>query len=67
VTRRFTRYLHPTRSELGELDDAAVEESMVEREFEYLAYDSTCLVEEDDEPPHELDAEALETTLGSLS
>ncbi|PGF18050.1 Glu-tRNA(Gln) amidotransferase GatDE subunit E [Natrinema sp. CBA1119] len=62
-TRRFTRYLHPTRSELGELDDAAVEESMVEREFEYLAYDSTCLVEEDDEPPHELDAEALETTL----
>ncbi|PCR90177.1 Glu-tRNA(Gln) amidotransferase subunit GatE [Natrinema ejinorense] len=62
-TRRFTRYLHPTRSELGELDDAAVEESRVDREFEYLAYDTTCLVEEDDEPPHELDAEALETTL----
>ncbi|WP_254530330.1 Glu-tRNA(Gln) amidotransferase subunit GatE [Natrinema gelatinilyticum] len=61
--RSFSRYLHPTRSELGELDDAAVEESMVEREFEYLAYDTTCLVEEDDEPPHELDAEALETTL----
>ncbi|ELZ17541.1 Glu-tRNA(Gln) amidotransferase subunit GatE [Natrinema limicola] len=63
ATRSFTRYLHPTRSELGELDDAAVEESMVEREFEYLAYDSTCLVEEDDEPPHELDDEALETVL----
>ncbi|ELY76314.1 Glu-tRNA(Gln) amidotransferase subunit GatE [Natrinema gari] len=62
-TRSFTRYLHPTRSELGELDDAAVEESKVDREFEYLAYDTTCLVEEDDEPPHELDAEALETTL----
>ncbi|WP_222919013.1 Glu-tRNA(Gln) amidotransferase subunit GatE [Natrinema sp. SYSU A 869] len=62
-TRRFTRYLHPTRSELGELDDAAVEESKVEREFEYLAYDTTCLVEEDDEPPHKLDEEALETTL----
>ncbi|SEQ23308.1 Glu-tRNA(Gln) amidotransferase subunit GatE [Natrinema salaciae] len=62
-TRSFTRYLHPTRSELGELDDAAVEESKVEREFEYLAYDTTCLVEEDDEPPHRLDAEALETTL----
>ncbi|WP_408958657.1 Glu-tRNA(Gln) amidotransferase subunit GatE [Natrinema sp. 74] len=61
--RSFTRYLHPTRSELGELDDAAVEESMVEREFEYLAYDTTCLVEEDDEPPHELDDEALETAL----
>ncbi|ELY53842.1 Glu-tRNA(Gln) amidotransferase subunit GatE [Natronococcus jeotgali] len=62
-TRRFTRYLHPTRSELGEIDDAALEESKVDREFEYLAYDSTCLVEEDDEPPHELDDEALETTL----
>ncbi|WP_255190816.1 Glu-tRNA(Gln) amidotransferase subunit GatE [Natronobeatus ordinarius] len=63
ATRRFTRYLHPTRSELGEIDEAALEESKVEREFTYLAYDSTCLVEDDDEPPHELDAEALETTL----
>ena len=62
-TRRFTRYLHPTRSELGELDEAALEESRVDREFEYLAYDSTCLVEEDDEPPHPLDGEALETVL----
>ncbi|ADD07158.1 glutamyl-tRNA(Gln) amidotransferase subunit E [Natrialba magadii ATCC 43099] len=61
--RTFTRYLHPTRSELGEIDEAALEESRVDREFEYLAYDSTCLVEEDDEPPHELDAEALETVL----
>ncbi|RQG97581.1 Glu-tRNA(Gln) amidotransferase subunit GatE [Natrarchaeobius oligotrophus] len=63
ATRTFARYLHPTRSELGEIDQAALEESRVEREFEYLAYDTTCLVEEDDEPPHELDAEALETTL----
>ncbi len=63
ATREFTRYLHPTRSELGELDDAAVEESKVDREFTYLGYDSTCLVEEDDEPPHRLDEEALETTL----
>ncbi|WP_058826145.1 Glu-tRNA(Gln) amidotransferase subunit GatE [Haloferax sp. Q22] len=58
AARTFTRFLHPTKSELGELDDAALEESRVEREFEYLAYDSTCLVEEDDEPPHELDHEA---------
>ncbi|WP_115862673.1 Glu-tRNA(Gln) amidotransferase subunit GatE [Halorussus litoreus] len=61
--RRFTRFLHPTKSELGELDDAAVEESRVDREFEYLAYDTTCLVEEDDEPPHRLDAEAQEVVL----
>ncbi|MFB6118489.1 Glu-tRNA(Gln) amidotransferase subunit GatE [Halosegnis sp.] len=63
ATRSFTRYLHPTRSELGEIDEAALEESRVDREFTYLAYDSTCLVEEDDEPPRRLDEEALETTL----
>ncbi|USZ68573.1 Glu-tRNA(Gln) amidotransferase subunit GatE [Halorussus salilacus] len=61
--RRFTRYLHPTKSELGEIDEAALEESQVDREFEYLAYDSTCLVEEDDEPPHRLDEEAQEVVL----
>ncbi|WP_254767959.1 Glu-tRNA(Gln) amidotransferase subunit GatE [Salinilacihabitans rarus] len=63
ASRRFTRYLHPTRSELGEIDEAALEESRVDREFEYLAYDTTCLVEADDEPPHRLDEEAIETTL----
>ena len=63
ATRSFTRYLHPTKSELGELDDAALEESRVEREFEYLAYDTTDLVEEDDEPPRRVDEEALETAL----
>ena len=61
--RSFTRYLHPTPSELGEIDEAALEESKVEREFEYLAYDTTCLVEEDDEPPHRIDDEALEVVL----
>jgi glutamyl-tRNA(Gln) amidotransferase subunit E len=62
-TRTLSRYLHPTKSELGELDEAALEESRVDREFQYLGYDTTCLVEEDDEPPHRVDDEALETTL----
>jgi len=61
--RTFTRYLHPTKSELGEIDEAALEESMVDREFEYLAYDSTCLVEEDDEPPHRVDHEAMAVSM----
>ncbi|RNJ26475.1 Glu-tRNA(Gln) amidotransferase subunit GatE [Halosegnis longus] len=61
--RSFSRYLHPTASELGEIDDAALEESRVDRQFTYLGYDTTCLVEEDDEPPRRLDEEALETTL----
>jgi glutamyl-tRNA(Gln) amidotransferase subunit E len=63
ASRTFSRYLHPTKSELGELDEAAVEESRVDREFEYLAFDTTCLVEEDDEPPHRIDDEALDVAL----
>ncbi|MFC6873117.1 Glu-tRNA(Gln) amidotransferase subunit GatE [Halobellus marinus] len=63
ATRSFTRYLHPTKSELGELDEAALEESRVDREFEYLAYDTTCLVEADEEPPHRLDEEAQAVAL----
>ncbi|ESS05161.1 MAG: glutamyl-tRNA(Gln) amidotransferase subunit E [uncultured archaeon A07HR67] len=61
--RELTRRLHPTKSELGELDQAAVEESRVDREFTYLAYDTTCLVEEDDEPPRRVDEEALSVAL----
>jgi glutamyl-tRNA(Gln) amidotransferase subunit E len=61
--RSFTRFLHPTKSELGELDEAALEESRIDREFEYLAFKSTCLVEEDEEPPHRLDADALATAI----
>ncbi|PHQ39039.1 glutamyl-tRNA(Gln) amidotransferase subunit E, partial [Halorubrum persicum] len=61
--REITRKLHPTKSELGELDDAAMEESRVDREFTYLAYDTTCLVEEDDEPPRRVDDEALAVAL----
>ena len=61
--RAITRRLHPTKSELGELDDAAMEESRVDREFTYLAYDTTCLVEEDDEPPRRVDSEALSVAL----
>jgi glutamyl-tRNA(Gln) amidotransferase subunit E (EC 6.3.5.7) len=61
--REITRYLHPTKSELGELDEAALEESRVDREFTYLGYDTTCLVEEDDEPPRRVDREATTVAL----
>jgi len=63
AVRSFRRYLHPTKSELGEIDEAALEESQVDREFEYLSYDSTCLVEEDDEPPARVDDEAQSVAL----
>ncbi len=66
-TGAFFRYLHPTPSELGEIDLAAEEESRVGRRFEYLTYDTTCLVEEDEEPPRRLDDEALEVALQIVS
>ena len=59
----FSRFLHPVESELGEIDLAALEESRIDRRFDYLAYDSTCLVEEDEEPPRRLDTEALEVAV----
>jgi glutamyl-tRNA(Gln) amidotransferase subunit E len=59
----FFRYLRPSRSELGEIDRAALEEVLVSRKFFYKSYDSTCLVEADEEPPREVNAEALEISL----
>jgi glutamyl-tRNA(Gln) amidotransferase subunit E len=59
----FFRYLRATRSELGELDRAAEEEMMQVRRFRYLQYDTTCLVENDEEPPTPLNQEALDIVL----
>ncbi len=63
VIYKFERILRPTQSELGELDRAAVEESLKHRKFIYEATDNSCLVEADEEPPHSLNKEALEITL----
>jgi len=59
----FFRYLRPARSELGEIDRAALEEVLVSRKFIYKSYDTTCLVEADEEPPSELNNEALDISL----
>lgn len=59
----FYRYLRPSPSELGEIDVAAKEEELRRRKIIYKAFDSTCLVENDEEPPHELNQEALDVTL----
>ncbi len=59
----FFRYLRPARSELGEVDRAALEEVLVSRRFLYKTYDTTCLVEADEEPPSEINPEALEISL----
>lgn len=61
----FERYLRPAMSELGEVDVAAYFEWKKGKKYYYHAPRSaTCLVEADEEPPHELNREALEIVLG---
>jgi len=60
----FKRKLRPTQSELGAYDAAALFESKKMHTIKYhAAAGSCCLVEADEEPPHEVNREALETAL----
>ena len=57
---RIRRELRVAKSELGEIDVAAAFEVQRGRVFEYIAPPSaSCLVELDEEPPHEMSREAL--------
>ncbi len=60
----FMRKLRPTQSELGAYDPAAMFEFSKMRTVEYhSAHGSSCLVEADEEPPHNVNDEALEIAL----
>jgi glutamyl-tRNA(Gln) amidotransferase subunit E len=60
----FIRRLRPTQSEMGEVDPAALFEFQRKKQFCYEYYNtSTCLVEADEEPPHGLCDEAVDTCL----
>lgn len=59
----FSRYLRLSESELGEKDKAAIEEEKKEKKIRYIGYDTTCLVEADEEPPGPLNTEALDIAL----
>jgi len=59
----FFRYLRPVQSEMGVIDKAALEEVKLTKKFIYKAYDTTCLVENDEEPPRELNQKAVEIAL----
>ncbi|MFX1578155.1 MAG: Glu-tRNA(Gln) amidotransferase subunit GatE [Promethearchaeota archaeon] len=57
---KFIRRLRPTQSEMGEVDPAALFEFQRNKRFCYEYYnDTTCLVEADEEPPHNLCEEAI--------
>jgi len=60
----FLRRLRPTQSELGQIDPAAFFEFQKGVKILYEANDDTaCLVEMDEEPPHNLNREAVEIAL----
>ncbi|MEM4717378.1 MAG: Glu-tRNA(Gln) amidotransferase subunit GatE [Desulfurococcaceae archaeon] len=57
---KFHRQLRPARSEVGEVDPAAMLEWKKSKIYTYEApIGSSCLVEADEEPPHPLNEEAL--------
>lgn len=61
---RFRRRLRATKGELGRYDPAALFEGTKSKTIEYLANpESSCLVEQDEEPPHELDCDARQIAL----
>ncbi len=61
---RFLRWLRPTASELGKMDPAALFEF---KQGNIIMYDASeknsCLVEADEEPPHDINVEAVNTAL----
>ncbi len=60
----FLRRLRPTQSELGQVDPAALFEFHKGTKILYEANSETaCLVEMDEEPPHDLNREAVEISL----
>jgi glutamyl-tRNA(Gln) amidotransferase subunit E len=63
-TLTFMRKLRPAYSELGGYDPAALFEATKMKSMRYHSHPSTsCLVEADEEPPHSVDKESLETAL----
>ncbi|MBU7024637.1 MAG: Glu-tRNA(Gln) amidotransferase subunit GatE, partial [Theionarchaea archaeon] len=57
------RKLRPSFSEKGKIDQAALAEVKKGLTFVYQGYDSVCLVELDEEPPHPLSEESVDTGL----
>jgi len=60
----FIRVLRPTKSELGDFDRAALFEHAKMSSIKYYSkVGYSCLVEADEEPPHNVNKDALETAL----
>ena len=57
------RKLHAVAGESGEVDEAAKYQALLGKEFIYQGYDTICLVELDEEPPHNININALKIAL----
>lgn len=57
------RTLNPVVGETGKIDVAVAHEKSKNKKFIYQVYDTNCLVEIDEEPPHEINQEALKIAL----
>jgi Glu-tRNA(Gln) amidotransferase subunit E-like FAD-binding protein len=60
---RVKRKLNPVVGESGEIDAAAKYEESKDKTFFYEVFDTNCLVELDEEPPHEINLEAVKIAL----
>ena len=61
---KFFRKLRVAKSELGEYDPTAIFESSKSKTIAYYANpESSCLVEDDEEPPHEVNKDAKDIVL----
>jgi Glu-tRNA(Gln) amidotransferase subunit E-like FAD-binding protein len=61
---KIYRKLHAVAGESGKIDAAAKYQALIGKEFIYHFYrDSNCLIELDEEPPHEINKEALKIVL----
>ena len=64
TTAETIRKLRPVTGELGEVDETTKLEFLKNKTYKYSSFEnSTCLVELDEEPPHEINQEALDTAI----
>lgn len=60
---KIERKLNPVVGETGEIDLAALYEKSKNKTYIYEVYDTNCLVELDEEPPHKINQEALKIAI----
>ncbi len=62
---RFVRKLTARSGESGKFDPAAIYEKSRARSFSYTVTDNSCLLEADEEPPHDINPDALKKALSA--